>query len=244
MNHTVVQDHIALHDPCGRVGAHDVCSTRVRHEREWFTCCRGVVATREVGRVDNRAIDDVIGKDSLNLCSVELTDHVHHCGDGRVVGCEYSEGHGAFKRLEEVGLLDDAGERGDELSSRFREIQRQTEDLVDDVDHQVCSRGRTHGGDVHGRLDNLKRRGTLVHLGEDERCRPVGWKVVFSTSEQSSRNSVVWCSGRTVDRVGIVQDVVRQDLGEKGRVGDHILRDVLEGRVGRCEHGLQLNISS
>ena len=50
---------------------------------------------------------------------------------------------------------------------------------------------------------------------------------------------MVWRGGGAVDRVGVVQDVVREDLGEESDIGGHFGRDILKGHVGGCEHGLQ-----
>ena len=88
MDNTVLNDNIALNDHRGDIAARNKGTGRVGYEGEWFTDSGHEGAGSEIGRICDRAIDDVIGDDVGDLRRIEHTDCGHDGGDSSVIGCE------------------------------------------------------------------------------------------------------------------------------------------------------------
>lgn len=130
-----------------------------------------------------------------------------------------------------------------------RDVSGKIQDLVDNVDLQVQSGDWAHRSDLCS-LNNLKRghvggrrvgRRRRVGLFKDQRSSLVPWKLVDTTSEEGSCDSVVGRSRDTRRRVGVVENVVRENLGEEGSVSSDIGRDIGKGLVVGSKDSLVSN---
>lgn len=79
VNDTVGNGDISLNDLRGTVSRADESTSRIGRELEWFTSSRGVVGRCQLGRVSDRPVDDVVGKDGQNLGVGEISNRG---GDG------------------------------------------------------------------------------------------------------------------------------------------------------------------
>lgn len=208
--------------------------------------------------VGDGAVDDVVGKDRLDLSLVQLADgagnaltegvsHVHvrerqwHRGGpnshGRVRGGKDGDTDGALEGLEKVSLLDQAGKGGDSGRGDGAEVGREVEDPVDHVNLEVGGgSGVLSVGDVS--LDDSESRRVGRLSLEDQRSGSVAGELKLTSAEEGSGDGVVRGGSDSAARVGVVEDVVGEDLGEEGGVARDGFWDGRKGLVVGSENGL------
>ena len=209
--------------------------------------------------VGDGAVDDVVGEDRLDLSLVQLADSagnaltvrvslVHVSSEqkgtvggpnshGRVRGGKDGDTDGALEGLEKVSLLDQAGKGGDSGRGDGAEVGREVEDPVDHVNLEVGGgSGVLSVGDVS--LDDSESRRVGRLSLEDQRSGSVAGELKLTSAEEGSGDGVVRGGSDSAARVGVVEDVVGEDLGEEGGVARDGFWDGRESLVVGSEDGL------
>lgn len=94
----------------------------------------------------------MVGKDVVDGSGVQRAEVTLNSRDGSVRGGEDSDTTDGLERGNEIGRGEEAGEDGDGLGGDGREVARDGEDFVDDVDLKVA----VGGGVAEGTCDDGK----------------------------------------------------------------------------------------